>query len=272
MTTPFLDFVLRNALVRANLCSRPTWTDRYRLERRTVPDYNLIYPVSGRVVWTIADEPIPLAPGDLALVPPDVPHHAASRTRTGMVCSVHVEVTLPGGQDVFALLEPARVRRVAPGSPLATYLRGAAAEWDRDDERLALLMMPAWARLLSLELLRYDAELGVLRQHRVDPIVTAVLAELGQRLHQRTTLHDLAAHVGFSPQHLNRVFRRVLGVTPLQYLTRMRLEQAAAMLVEGGHTVAAVARTFGYDDPYYFSRLFKRQFGRSPANYRAVFI
>lgn len=270
--TPFLDFVLRNALVRANLCTRPTWTDRYRLERRTVPDYNLIYPVSGRVVWTVAGEPIPLAPGDLAVVPPHVPHHAESQSRTGALCSVHVEVTLPGGQDVFALLEPARVRHVVRDSPLARYLRGAAAEWDRDDERLTLLMLPAWARLLALELLRYDAELGALRQHQVDQIVTGVLAQLGERLHERTTLQDLAAHVGFSPQHLNRVFRRVLGVTPLQYLTRMRLDRAATMLAEGGHSVATVAQTFGYEDPYYFSRIFKRQFGRSPAHYRDVFI
>jgi hypothetical protein len=122
--TLFLDFVLRNALVRANLCTRPTWTDRYRLERRTVPDYNLIYPVSGRVVWTVAGEPIPLAPGDLAVVPPHVPHHAESQSRAGALCSVHVEVTLPGGQDVFALLEPAQVRHVVRDSPLARYLRG----------------------------------------------------------------------------------------------------------------------------------------------------
>lgn len=275
MTTPsppFLDFVLRHAQVRANICTRPTWTDRYSLHRRTVPDYNLIYPLRGRVVWTVADEPIPLAPGDLAVVPPHTSHHAVSRSRAGVLCSVHVDATLPGGQDVFALLSPARMRRVDRQSQLARYLRGAAAEWDRPDEHLVPLMMPAWARLLALELLRYDAAHGLLRQRQVNELVTAVLAELNDRIHTPTTLAELATWSGFSAQHLNRVFRRVLGVTPLQYLTRMRLEQAAAMLAEGDYTVAGVARTFGYDDAYYFSRLFKRRFGRSPAHFRDGFI
>lgn len=267
-TAPFLDFVLRNAQVRANVCTRPTWTGQYQLARRTVPDYNLIYAQRGRVVWTVGDQPIPLAPGDLAVIPPNVPHYAASTSRTGRLCSIHVEASLPGGQDVFALLVPAMVRHVARGSRLDGYLRGAATEWDREDEHLALLMMPAWARLLVLELLCYDTELGILHQNPVDEMVTTVLAELGERLHAQTTLADLAEHAGFSPQHLNRVFRKVLGVTPLQYLTRMRLERAAAMLTEGDRTVTEVARIFGYDDAYYFSRLFKHHFGRSPAHYR----
>jgi transcriptional regulator GlxA family with amidase domain len=128
--------------------------------------------------------------------------------------------------------------------------------------------MHSWARLVVLELLRYDAERGTLRQRSIDPLIAAVLEEMSHRIDQLTTLEDLARCSGFSAQHLNRVFRRILGVTPLKYLMRMKLERSAQMLMDGRQTVAAIAATVGFDDPYYFSRVFRRHFGRSPAQYR----
>ena len=83
-----------------------------------------------------------------------------------------------------------------------------------------------------------------------------------------TTLDWLSERSGFTPQHLNRVFRGLLGVTPLQYLNRMRMERAASLLADGRLTIKAIAREVSFDDPYYFSRQFKQHFGRSPAQYR----
>jgi len=75
---------------------------------------------------------------------------------------------------------------------------------------------------------------------------------------------------GYTPQHLNRTFTRALGVTPLRQLTRLAEEHAASLLAEGTLTVKAVAAAVGIDDPYYFSRVFRQHFGRSPAQYRTA--
>ena len=265
---PFVDFVLRNAQIGANVCSRQKVENGYMLAPRTVPDYNLIFVRRGKVMWVIDDHEFPLVPGDLVLVRPSVPHHAFSRTRRMTLGSIHVEVTLPGGQDVFDLLIPPTFRHVRAGTRLDQYLGGAIDEWDRGDESQTLLMMPGWARLIVLELLRHDADLGVLGQRPIDPLVSEVLDELNKHLNRSTSLDELARHSGYSPQHLNRLFRKVLGVTPLQYLMRMRMERAAASLAQGRLTIRAVARSLGFDDPYYFSRLFRQHFGRSPAHYR----
>ncbi|MFD2080620.1 AraC-type DNA-binding protein [Actinopolymorpha cephalotaxi] len=269
VTPPLLDFVLANAQIRAvgAMGSRQVRDNGYTLVRRTVPDYNLIFLRQGRVTWVLGDEPVPLAAGDLLVVPPGVPHHATPVSRRVVLGSLHVEATLAGGQDVFDLLRPPRVRTVRSGTRLAGHLRSAVAEWDRDP-RLTRLTLPAWAQLVTLELLVHDAELGLLRPRPVDPVVAWVLDELTERVGRRTTLDDLAGRFGFSGQHLNRVFGRVLGVTPLQYLTRLRLDRAAAMLIDRQLTIRAVAREVGYDDPYYFSRAFRARFGRSPSEYR----
>ena len=263
-----VDFVLRHAHVKTNVCTRVVEYHGYTLALRTVPDYNLIYAMSGRPVWVIRDRPVALSPGKLLIVPPHVPHHAYSRSKRVTIGSVHVEVTLSGGQDVFELLVPPLVQDVAPGGLLDTYLRGAMREFDRVDTDQTYLMLPHWSRLIVLEMLRCTAQTGLLRTPPVDPLVAELLNELNRRISRPTSLSDLAAWSGYSPQYLNRLFRRVLGVTPLQHLQRLRMQRGAALLIEGRLTVRGVARKLGFDDPYYFSRVFKQHFGRSPAQYR----
>jgi AraC-like DNA-binding protein/quercetin dioxygenase-like cupin family protein len=263
-----LHFVLRQAKVRTNVCSRQTTRHGYELERRTVPDHNLIHILRGRVVWVIGQTEYPMNPGDLVIVPPGVPHHAFSHTQRVDLCSLHLQVTLPGGQDVFSLLIPPRFQHVESNSRLARYLTGYASEFQRRDRFMAGLVNPGWGRMIAMELLWHDARHGLLTHHPIEPLIPQILAELGRRLSDDVTLKDLASWAGYSPQHLNRVFRKVLGVTPLQHLTRMRLEHAAGLLEDDTLTLQAIASAVGIDDPYYFSRLFKQHYHQSPAHYR----
>src|SRR5207248_6335302 len=95
-----------------------------------------------------------------------------------------------------------------------------------------------------------------------------MLEDLDRRIGETVSLEALAKRAGFSPQHLNRLFQRTLGVTPLQYLSRLRMERAAAMLRDGRLNVRAIGKAVGFDDPYYFSRQFSEHHGMSPAQYR----
>ena len=263
-------YVLQHLTVKTNVCSFQKHETGYLLQSRMVPDYNFIHVTRGRVVWVIEGRNYPLAPCDLVIVPPHVEHRAYSLTRRITLNSIHVEVTLPGGQDVFALLSPPRFQHVPAGSKLDAYLRGEASEYARPSAADTGLMLPCWAPLIVRELFRFAAERGLLRHRQADPLVAAMLEHLDRCIARPVRLAQLAERSGFSAQHLNRLFRRVLGVTPLQYLARTRMEQAAALLREGRWTVNAVARKVGFEDPYYFSRLFHRHHGQSPSRFRAA--
>jgi AraC-like DNA-binding protein len=263
----FLEYILRQARIKTNVCSYQRSEQGYTLSLRTIPDYNYIFCRRGSLVWEIDGQATTLRAGDLVLVPPRIKHRGYSRSVPITLGSIHVEVALHGGQDVFELLMPPRWRHVARGSRLDRYLQSAVEEWSRGDDAQAMLTMPAYGRLVTLELLRHDAAAGLLRQRPLDPLVSAMLEELNRRVNRGATLDELAIWSGYTPQHVNRIFRRALGVTPLQYLARLRMERAAALLGEGRLTVAAVARAIGLDDPYYFSRLFREHFGCSPSQY-----
>lgn len=266
--SPLVDFVLHHLQVKTNVCSRQKHEIGYTLVPRTVPDYNLIYVTRGTAVWILNSVEHVLRDGDLIVVPPHLHHHGFARTRRITIGSLHVEATLPGGQDVFALLRPPRLHRFEPDTPLDTYVRGALAEWDRPNDRDTQLMVRAWSRLVTLELFRQSATQGSLDPRPLDPVIADVLRHITDRVAEAVTLDEVADHAGYTPQHLNRLFRRELGVTPLQHHARLRMERAAQLLRESPLTVAGVAAEVGIDDPYYFSRLFKQHFRLSPTDYR----
>lgn len=66
----------------------------------------------------------------------------------------------------------------------------------------------------------------------------------------------------------NRTFKQVTKVTPMQYIIQLRMINAINLLENTSYTVKQVASAIGYDDSYYFSRLFKKVTGYAPTDYR----
>jgi AraC-like DNA-binding protein len=85
---------------------------------------------------------------------------------------------------------------------------------------------------------------------------------------QPVDLESAAKEAGLSPFHFLRIFSRVLGVTPHQYLVRSRLRHAARLLAEGGLCVTDVALEVGFADLSNFVRCFHRAAGVAPRGFR----
>src|SRR5687768_13031028 len=99
--------------------------------------------------------------------------------------------------------------------------------------------------------------------------ILQLLHDIQGRLDGDVSLTAIAARAGWSPFHFHRAFRRVTGETPKQYTQRLRLERAAARLVTGAEAIVAIAADAGFASHEVFTRAFRRQFGRTPAGYRA---
>jgi AraC-like DNA-binding protein len=78
-------------------------------------------------------------------------------------------------------------------------------------------------------------------------------------------LADLAA---LDPDYLGRLFRRHLGVSPMAYLARVRVERAAHLLTHTDEPVARIGTLVGWSDPTYFARRFRQLTGLTPTRYR----
>ncbi len=85
-----------------------------------------------------------------------------------------------------------------------------------------------------------------------------------------TSLDDLGANIGLEPNYICRLFRRFGQETPNQCITRHKVNRAVELLLTRTLSIAEIAREVGYEDPYYFSRVFKKRFGYSPRDFRTV--
>ena len=83
-----------------------------------------------------------------------------------------------------------------------------------------------------------------------------------------TDLRTFARGAGLSYESLRKRFRDEFGVSPGQYALDLRIQRARALLINPRRTVKEIAHAVGFDDPYYFSRIFKKKIGLSPAHYR----
>jgi DNA-binding LacI/PurR family transcriptional regulator/AraC-like DNA-binding protein/signal transduction histidine kinase len=101
-------------------------------------------------------------------------------------------------------------------------------------------------------------------------LVKHALAYLHQHYHHQITRRQVAQAAGMSEDYLSRLFHRELGLSPWDYLNRLRIQQAKERLRDSDDSIQVVARRVGFHDRAYFSRIFRKLTGMSPQSFRDV--
>jgi two-component system response regulator YesN len=163
---------------------------------------------------------------------------------------------------------------------LATVLTRAALEGGAESSVLSVLQRASleeltaaptaaavkeWVRAVLDECLKaVEASQAALRSE----VIGQAKRYINQHFREPVSLEDVAREVHLSPFYLSRLFKEKEGVNFVDYLTRLRLEEAKKLLAQTNDTVAAIAEQVGYAEANYFSRIFRRHFGMSPSEYR----
>lgn len=85
------------------------------------------------------------------------------------------------------------------------------------------------------------------------------------------SLLSVARHIGMSSAHFSTVFSQTVGKTFISYLTSLRIEKAKELLAHTDQKLATIAMDIGYNEPNYFSHVFKKAEGITPKEYRSRF-
>jgi len=89
-------------------------------------------------------------------------------------------------------------------------------------------------------------------------------------LTEAISMHQVAGHVGLSPQYFCRVFKASTTMTFTEYVCRLRLDKARELLADPARRISEVALAVGFNSIPYFDRAFHRYVGTSPKQYRAT--
>lgn len=173
----------------------------------------------------------------------------------------HVSVVFGGPlADVLAL----RLRRTGP------HLPGRAAVVRQTWSGLAALHGTAGSAAAAQRLAEVVALAGALAEGGIapDPRLGAALFQLADHGPGALDSAALAQRVGLSPSQLRRLFARHCSCSPREWLTRCRMQRAVELLTQTSMPVLEVAAVAGFDDAFWFSRLFHREHGVSPRKWR----
>ena len=198
---------------------------------------------------------------------PDGEQHASRWSPAGGTC-FHIEIT------------PVRLEQLRHHVPILTdpiESRGGLSAWLvgrlHREYRRAELVSPLIMESLTLEILAETARNQEWRDDSgVPPWLLLVRELLYDRAAEPLCLGSIAAEVGVDPSHLAQAFRRYHGLTPGDYLRQIRTEMAFRLLKNPAACIETVASLVGFGGARDLTRAFKREFGLSPAAFRASIV
>lgn len=101
-----------------------------------------------------------------------------------------------------------------------------------------------------------------------DERITKATRYIMEHLSEAITIKELASEACLSPEHFIRLFKDTTGNTPIQYITRKRIEKCQHLLFTTNMSIKNIAFALGYTDSSYFVHVFRRTLGITPQEYR----
>ena len=251
-TQPRLDLSVANYFKTAP--NRSSWGPR------VITDFEFIYIAMGRGYYKETEDSIlTVSQNETLLIPPGIEHSFFCDTREATTISC-----------IHFSFEPAPIgfqATVYPGTTDAethNLFRKSALEFTRKDlfakEILNCLISEIWHRLVRAQLQsgfasKEPAKLSHAKQY------------MERSFRNPISRKEVAQYLDITPEHLNYLFKHHETVTPVEYLTRLRLRAAKELLLAADQNISEVAYQTGFNDPLYFSRIFKREFGIPPRQF-----
>lgn len=109
----------------------------------------------------------------------------------------------------------------------------------------------------------YGKYMGTREREKIAP----ALEYINQNLHSGVSVGELAAMCGLSASHFRRLFKSLMGKSPVRYKNQMVMKYACRMLEGGMMNISEIANALGFSDIYTFSQTFKREVGVPPSQY-----
>jgi AraC-like DNA-binding protein len=246
------------------------------VHEKTVPYAIIAEAVRGRYELEAGGVRLLTGPGEAWVTPPGLPLRITHRPdpRTGAPTAfryLHFAVAVEHGLDVTQLLRlPLKLscRVYAPvGAVIGELLQRDSADARQD---LGWCVRRTELACTVLRLLCEAAEpapsaaLRLARTRRLGPLDQYLRANLAAPV----TVPDMAAVCGLSLSGFHRFFRQQADVSPMHYLKRLRLDEAAHLLLSTDLALEEIADRTGFANAFHFSREFKRGYGRPPSAYR----
>lgn len=235
-------------------------------------DFQLIYITGGKGLFRFQDETIEVTSGNLVIYTPGQPQHYSYQAEDGTE-AYWIHFTGYSAYDYlqqFGLLKQS-IHTIGIIDEVIALFKKIIQELNSHMPLRGHLTTAYLLEMLTLlgRRLQSTDELGSQGRH---PDINQMIAFMHEKYSDNLSISDLAGECSLSVFRFIHKFKEVTGMTPMKYITDIRMNEAKKLLSESSLHVKEVAAVVGYDNPLYFSRIFRSTVGIPPSEYKKQFL
>ncbi|MCL6606046.1 MAG: AraC family transcriptional regulator [Paenibacillus sp.] len=246
-----------------NLCSTD-WRDI-----DYTPDYSKFYFICEGEGWLkIGDQDCYPKPGQLILMPEGIKQSYSYISGDPFLkywCHFSAKV---GDINLFKILELSEVCINADPNVVKGIFSEITNYAKSDAVYAHLLAKGKLMELFSYFIMNIDLDGIIFKNLNTIEKLTKILAYIDSNIEQNISVHELAEIAFMHPNYFMRFFKQKIGVPPIQYITRKKIDKAKELLTSTPRTVSEIAEQLGFSDLFYFSKQFKKIVGLTPTDFR----
>jgi AraC-like DNA-binding protein len=255
------DFTVTNIRYIVERHSSPEWSVNYANEHHHI----LVFATAGKSRYDIEDKHYEIKEGDLLIFPKYLMHKGASdpiEPWSFYTVQFNLHFANALSEQRFSQIRPV-IRSTNPFE-LNVLFQELYRTWSMKKQGYLIKCRGILLQLLYI-LIRENSLTSTNSPHyyTMEKLLNVMAADYPTTF----TVQQLADLAGFSPSYLRALFKKMTGLTVIQYQQHIRISKARDLLLSGACNVTEAAQRVGFNDIFYFSKLFKKMIGINPSEY-----
>ncbi|SEN74401.1 AraC family transcriptional regulator [Paenibacillus sp. OV219] len=237
---------------------------QWDIQSRMLSSYQLQYVVEGAASYTIEGQTFITRRGDLIYHSPQQVHEVHTIPNEKYIC---ISILFDFGEipyPVEQLLGTKRYLGNFAGHTIETMLTQLITHYQQPGLAHHTQCQGLLMRILGeLSGWKQDQETRTEPQHKIKTKMVLIRNFIANNYNQDIQHHELEQLSGLSRNYIIVKFRNAFGITPFDYLTRVRIERAKELAIQTNMSFSEIANAVGYSDVHTFGRMFKKKLGTS---------
>ncbi|MFL5746708.1 MAG: AraC family transcriptional regulator [Niastella sp.] len=266
--------VLTNALLnQLYVCSLgyyPNARGHYTYRKKGLPENFLFYCVDGAGWYQIGDKKSEVGPNQFFILPQNVEHaYGSTDDNPWSIYWIHFGGdSLPQMNSLQAVQKHFKPFYIKSSSEIqimfSRMYKALELGYSTDNLIFANLCLPHF-----LSLFIYNSKHTTVSPNDKLDVVDSAILYMQEHINENISLQDLSSHYNYSASRFSSLFKQKTGYAPIDYFIQMKMQKASQQLDFSTNSVKDIALSMGFDDPYYFSKRFRKIIGLSPKQYRS---
>lgn len=250
----------------------PQATGHYTYRKKGLPENFLFYCVDGHGWYKIGKNQFKVQPNEFFILPQNIEHaYGSDEKDPWTVYWIHFggEALQPFNElpIISDHFKPVHAKNNAEIVSLFTRIyKTLELGYSIDNLLFANMCLSHFLTLFIYQSRHYSV--GIPEQ---SDCVENAIRFMQENINENISLNDLSKKYNYSASRFSSLFKQKTGYAPIDYFIQMKMQKASQHLDFTDRSIKDIALSMGFDDPYYFSKRFRKVIGMSPTQYRSVY-